>query len=104
MNIKSHPVLLSVLAGFSPVTACATEMPPEAVASVGDDHPCKEDQVQSFVGRVSDEATLAAARRLSGSAILRIVKPGQPISMEYTTSRLTIEVDEKARIIRLYCG
>jgi hypothetical protein len=68
------------------------------------DHPCKPEPVQSLVGRLLDEPTLATALRLSGASIDRVVRAGEPSSMDYVTSRLTIEVDGANRILGLYCS
>jgi hypothetical protein len=47
---------------------------------------------------------LAEARRLSGAATIRLIRPGTPASSDYVTDRLTVEVDRKGRIVRLSCG
>jgi Peptidase inhibitor I78 family len=105
MKPKSSPASLAIVFGLASFSACATEAPVAPSAALTDEvHPCQTDAVGSYVGRVADQATVAGAIRLSGSSFARIVKPGQPISMEYTTDRLTIEVDEKNRILRLYCS
>lgn len=86
-------------------TACTAQVPVEHTAGAVDgQHPCQANKAERLVGRVASQETLAAALRLSTSSILRLVKPGQPISMDYMTARLTVEVDEKNRILRLYCG
>jgi hypothetical protein len=92
-------------AGLAGSNASAFDAPKGSWASAIDEqHPCRAEHAQSLVGRVADARTVARANRLSGSAIARVVRPGQPISMDYNTARLTIEIDEKKRIIRLYCS
>jgi hypothetical protein len=73
-------------------------------ASIAELHPCKGNKVQHLAGRRASTATVGRALRLSGASNSRVVKPGQPIAMDYQTDRLTIEVDARHIIIRLSCG
>jgi hypothetical protein len=67
-------------------------------------HPCDARAAQKLVGRVANPRLIARALRLRGAAQARLVRPGQPISMDYATDRITIEVDARDRVIRLSCG
>jgi hypothetical protein len=44
------------------------------------------------------------ARARSGAKVVRVVRPGQMVTMEFNTERLTIEVDGSGRVIRVRCG
>ncbi|MCO5131137.1 MAG: I78 family peptidase inhibitor [Xanthobacteraceae bacterium] len=45
------------------------------------------------------------AKRLTGATIVRQIKPGQGVTMDYRPERVTIETDGKTRkIVRAYCG
>ncbi len=87
-----------LLAMLSQPPYSATDIPIE------DQHPCAAGKAQSLIGQVADAATVAEALRISGASTARIVRPGQPIAMDYQTYRLTVEVDTKNKIIRLSCG
>ena len=51
--------------------------------------------------RISDRS----ARRLTGASIVRQIKPGQAVTMDYRQERITIETDNKtAKIVRAFCG
>ena len=51
--------------------------------------------------RISDRR----AKRLTGATIVRQIKPGQPVTMDYRQERITIETDNKTRkIVRAFCG
>ena len=51
--------------------------------------------------RVSD----AEAQQATGATIVRQIRPGQGVTMDYRKERVTIETDPKTgRIIRAYCG
>lgn len=105
MKARFRPISAAAVAGFVLSAACSAQVPAASTAGALDEQPrCNADKAESLVGRVASQVTLDAAQRLSASSILRIVKPGQPISMDYMTNRLTVEVDEKNRILRLYCS
>ncbi|MGN6192402.1 MAG: I78 family peptidase inhibitor [Rhodanobacteraceae bacterium] len=45
------------------------------------------------------------AARLTGATIVRQIKPGQGVTMDYRRERVTIETDSKTRkIVRAFCG
>ncbi|RYE32892.1 MAG: hypothetical protein EOP23_10870 [Hyphomicrobiales bacterium] len=64
---------------------------------------CREDAAEelSGKGRIAD----AAAQQATGATIVRQIRPGQGVTMDYRRERVTIETDPKTgRIIRAYCG
>ena len=102
--MSAVPKLLALLVM---VPSCATAVPPaeaDRARSLAELHPCDAGPAQRLVGRRATARLLAAARRLSGASSIRLVRPGEPISMDYSTDRLTIEVDERNRLLRLSCG
>jgi len=45
------------------------------------------------------------AKQLTGATIVRQIKPGQGVTMDYRRERVTIETDPKTRkIARAFCG
>ncbi len=45
------------------------------------------------------------AKRLTGATIVRQIKPGQGVTMDYRQERITIETDDKTgKIVRAFCG
>jgi hypothetical protein len=43
--------------------------------------------------------------QLTGATIVRQVKPGDPVTMDFRQERITIETDpDTGKIIRAYCG
>ncbi len=64
---------------------------------------CRGDAAKALIGK--KHVTDAAARRLTGASIVRQIKPGQGVTMDYRQERVTIETNPKTRrIIRAYCG
>ncbi|MGI6855390.1 I78 family peptidase inhibitor [Mesorhizobium sp. 1B3] len=51
--------------------------------------------------KVSDDE----AMQLTGATIVRQIKPGDPVTMDFRQERVTIETDEKTgKIVRASCG
>lgn len=65
---------------------------------------CDSDAVQGWIGRKYSSDSEPALLKASGTSSLRTARPGQPISMDYQTERLTIELDEADVIVALRCG
>jgi hypothetical protein len=64
---------------------------------------CRREAADALAGRkrISD----ARAKRLTGATMVRQIRPGQGITMDYRQERVTIETDPKTgRIVRAYCG
>lgn len=65
---------------------------------------CDASAVQSVVGeRFSDRAAQSAQSR-AGASTLRVLQPGQVMTMEYNPQRLTIVVDESGAVASARCG
>jgi hypothetical protein len=88
------------------VSGCAAPAaPPERTpAATFDVDRCDLERVQALVGEPATEAIGKRAQALSGAAMLRWIRPGEPVTSEYMTSRLTIDVDARGRIRGFRCG
>jgi len=81
------------------LAGCQKE-PPIAEASEGT---CKPEAAQALVGR--DRVTDEQAKQLTGATIVRQVKPGDPVTMDFREDRVTIETDaDTGKIVRATCG
>lgn len=56
------------------------------------------------VGLLLDAQLENDARARSGAKVVRVVRPGQMITQEFSAERLNIEVDGTGRVIRVRCG
>jgi hypothetical protein len=56
-----------------------------------------------LVGRPADARTMAELRRVTGAGTVRLVRPGESISRDFATDRLTVLLDARARIESLTC-
>ena len=80
------------------LAACVTEDGPGAgTAPVAGD--CGASGLQQLVGQPA--STLETMRF---SQQLRVINPGQMVTMDYLEGRLNIAIDEQDRISRVYCG
>lgn len=65
---------------------------------------CMPDAVQEWQGRRFTAPAEKTLLEKSGAATLRLVRPGEAITMDYQTDRLTVELDEADVILALRCG
>lgn len=65
---------------------------------------CNAAPAQSFIGKSNTSATLEAARKQSGAYMARVLREGQPTTMEFNQERLNLVVDGSGRIVAVRCG
>ncbi|MDP3822983.1 MAG: I78 family peptidase inhibitor [Burkholderiales bacterium] len=104
MPLQRRLCLLLLCAGLG---ACAQQLPPAAAAPpppVIAPGQCNEAAAQFAVGKAID-AKLAEELRVRASAQrVRMVRPGQMVTMEYDAGRLTLDIDAAGRVARVRCG
>jgi len=75
--------------------------PPPPVIAPGQ---CNDSAAQYAVGKVID-ARLAEELRVRTSAQrVRLVRPGQMVTMEFDAGRLTLDLDANDKVVRARCG
>lgn len=89
-------LLLGVLAGCS-------ASPPDAMtmASPG---ACNAEPVQALIGKTSTPELIEMARQQSASKMVRVIKPGDAVTMDFNTLRLNLHVDDAGVILQAACG
>lgn len=65
---------------------------------------CGADGLQHIVGAPLTEVLLADIRARLGSKPLRIIRPGEMVTMDFSADRLNIDVDNVGRVQRVRCG
>ncbi|WBY16146.1 I78 family peptidase inhibitor [Erythrobacteraceae bacterium WH01K] len=65
---------------------------------------CREDGLAAYVGQSASPETLAAMMKESGAKVQRVVGPGEAMTMDYRTDRLTVLTDEEGRVAQARCG
>jgi Peptidase inhibitor I78 family len=76
---------------------------PAAPPIAADADNCRAEAAAGLVGRKLDPRTQDQARRASGAAVVRVIRPGEPVTGEYRTGRLTIDVGGNGRIAGIRC-
>jgi hypothetical protein len=65
---------------------------------------CNAAGAQFAVGRPFSTQLEAEARQRSGAQAVRMLRPGQAVTMEFNSKRLNIDVDAVGNITRVRCG
>jgi uncharacterized protein YraI len=65
---------------------------------------CRERGARWALGRRASPRVIEEARRDADARRVRVIRPGEVYTMEFDPRRLTIEVDQRNRIIDLRCG
>lgn len=65
---------------------------------------CDAEAACGFVGQEATADIVEQARQAAGAELVRTLKPGQMVTMEYHFSRLNLDVDEANVITGTRCG
>jgi hypothetical protein len=65
---------------------------------------CDASGAQSLIGQGKSDALGTEALKRTGTGTIRWIAPGQPVTMDYRTDRLNIEVDANEITTRITCG
>jgi hypothetical protein len=99
------PSFLSVAAAAALLGACTT-MPSTDDTPPQDKAPglCNAAMLGWTVGKVADQALVEKAHAESGAKLVRLLRPGQMVTMEYSEQRLNIRVDANNVVEGYSCG
>jgi len=65
---------------------------------------CGEARIADLIGKRWGEAMRADVLKRTGARTLRVIAPGDAVTMDYRTDRLNLETDAEGRITRIRCG
>ena len=65
---------------------------------------CNAGIVQGAVGRDARPRVIQNVKRRAGARDVRVIRPGQAVTMDFRSDRLNVEVDHRNMIRRLHCG
>ena len=65
---------------------------------------CDARPAQSAIGKQSTASVMEKARVDSGAAMARVLRPNQPVTLEFLAERLNLVVDASGRITAVRCG
>ena len=100
-SILFSPVLALVLAACAAPPSPEFSQAPPPPAAAGS---CNAEAAQFAVGQAYGEALADQVRRRSGAAVLRTIRPGQIVTLEYSSDRVTLDLDGGGRVSRVRCG
>lgn len=89
-------LLAFALAGCIDVGPILPERPPPGT--------CAVEGLSRFVGRPGTPELGERARRRSGAARLRWIRPGDMVTMDFSPQRLNIHLDARNRVESFACG
>jgi len=100
------PRLLFAVTALIVIAGCVRPVPPQPqpepqpVASVD----CDASGVQAYLGRSWRVTLNDELLRVSRSQVIRVMWPGEPVTLELSPSRLNVLLDKQNAIQQLYCG
>lgn len=89
----------ALLVAFA-LTSCAPVAPLPGVPT-GE---CSANGLGNLVGRYATPSLVNHAKRRAGASVLRVLKPGQIVTMDYRNGRLNVNVDGQNRVKNFNCG
>ena len=97
MAMRLPAILLIAL----PLAACAT-MPPPAPPPLAES--CNAEAASWAMGHAVSDDIVERIRVETGSQSVRVIRPGQPVTMDYRGDRVNIKLNERDAIVGISCG
>ena len=93
------PSLPALLLPVLLLAACTPDMQPLPVPPTAHGGQCGATGIQRLVGQPA-----TVLEKMKFAPPTRIIRPGQGVTMDYSETRLNIEIDRSERIARVFCG
>ena len=84
------------------IAACAQNPPASPPPPTGG--LCNAGPAQFAVGQAYTASLGEDARRRSGARVLRVLRAGEVVTMEFSAQRLTLQLDDAQRVQAARCG
>jgi hypothetical protein len=94
--------MIRLAAALLPLPLIACTMSPETEDRLGVQ--CNADRVQPLIGREATPDLVSRARERSGARTVRVIKPGDAVTMDFRSDRLNLELDNVNTIKAARCG
>jgi hypothetical protein len=91
----------------APAEPATPETPPEGTAAPPQDAAkpeCHAEPAQFAVGQAYTPELAEKVRVASGSTVVRALRPGQVVTMEFRFDRVSLHLDDKDIVTRVSCG
>lgn len=96
MAMRLPAILLIAL-----LAACAT-MPPPGPPPLADS--CNAEAASWAMGHAVSDELVERIRVETGSRSVRVIRPGQPVTMDFRGDRVNIKLNERDAIVGISCG
>ena len=96
MAMRLPAILLIAL----PLAACATMPPPGPPLAES----CNAEAASWAMGHAVSDDIVERIRVETGSQSVRVIRPGQPVTMDYRGDRVNIKLNERDAIVGISCG
>ena len=83
---------------FAPASADASPTPEGLTVT------CNVDPAKAFKGQKATDNLAEQARAAAGAASVRVIRPNQPVTMDYRGDRLNVITDDADMITEVNCG
>jgi hypothetical protein len=101
--MRRNKPLLPLAAAAIGLTGC-TPVEMRAEHPQGAERRCEAQPVQDYLGRPGEAGAIEGIRRASGAKVVRVVRPGEMMTMDFRPDRVTVTVDGHRIITRIACG
>ncbi|MCP8465791.1 I78 family peptidase inhibitor [Pseudomonas sp. ZM23] len=95
---------VAALAGCSSKDSSSDTAPQAAQTPPALSGACNAKAVQSLIGKAITPTLAEEARRDAGASVSRVLRPHEPVTMEYNSQRLNIDVDDRGVVHQVSCG
>lgn len=95
-------LLLAGCTGMGAAPAAPDQAPPPPRVEASGE--CGAERVQDRVGRQYSEELGESIRTESEAATMRVIRPGEAVTLDYRADRLNVRLDEDDRISEIGCG
>ncbi|GAA5234989.1 hypothetical protein FOZ76_22355 [Verticiella sediminum] len=103
--VPMFAALLAACSSGAPQTSARADSsasaPPPAM---GGDQVCNNEPIANLAGQAWSDRAASDAQQRSGASTLRVMKPGEVMTLEYNPRRLTVILDESNRVSSARCG
>ncbi|WPC06119.1 I78 family peptidase inhibitor [Pseudomonas benzenivorans] len=103
MSFKPTPTL-ACLAALVLLGACSSTGTPGTAARNDGPTTCRAEAVPGMLGKPATAERVERARDQTGARRVRVLAPGDAVTLDHDPQRLNIEIDEAETIQRIRCG
>lgn len=106
--MRKPTAMMALTASLMALSACtatgsdkvaeATPPPPPSM-----EPNCGADQLGAYVGQPASDEVIAAITQWRGDKPMRVLRPGQPVTMDYRPDRLNVQIGEDGKIKGFNC-